>query len=610
MLQAQRRVRTVRLAAKDRDLVGRGVILLEDALRTASIPSLPGAGLIIVKSLHVGRMRRGQSPASISLTIEKQLRQTGFSVVHGADPGAESCSAVYFRDEVEPFICLAERVALHQDANAWFWRLAVPVWRPGMPLNEALRALLHASLRTSAGVMAPISMLKALNDRGVVPSLLAALRVQDGPGLLSASGWRKPPRPVPLVASPPKSQGEEGIMVTKEWLTTLSNWVNLWGADDARSLWLAASVLVAERPIRMVHPRLVQMAQASIKAVVIPPETMPLRSTMSSPPAYGASPRSRTRSEDGTPSAPDLEPRTSSEARASLQPPDPWGTSAERWGTVPGLAASEQPEIEEEVRTISHNFHALAEAPGRTFSNNLTHFAGLFFLLPVMTRLGMALHLQRHDRLIEIDFPTRLLRYIGQRFWVPEEDPVLGALSPLEPVADTSPGEFVVPEIWKQGLCDLRFLTLRRVQGQKGMRLLFDGSSRLAVAMWPGRPPLVRAHWGEGDPVREFIREFIGELPVKKGAPLALEPVLRTLLRTWMIAAHRWCRRYANMGLYNLVCRPGRVVATPTHVDVWFDHSQTDIRIRRAGLDINPGWVPWFGRVVQYRYLSEDEVYG
>jgi hypothetical protein len=57
------------------------------------------------------------------------------------------------------------------------------------------------------------------------------------------------------------------------------------------------------------------------------------------------------------------------------------------------------------------------------------------------------------------------------------------------------------------------------------------------------------------------------------------------------------------MGLAAVVSRPGRVAVTRTHVDVLFGHQQADPRVRRAGLDLDPGWLPWFGRVVQFHYL-------
>jgi len=72
--------------------------------------------------------------------------------------------------------------------------------------------------------------------------------------------------------------------------------------------------------------------------------------------------------------------------------------------------------------------------------------------------------------------------------------------------------------------------------------------------------------------------------------------------QVWLTAARRWLRRGAHIGLASLVHRPGRLDATPTHADVHFRLAATDLRVRRAGLDIDPGWLPWFGRVVAYHY--------
>ena len=91
---------------------------------------------------------------------------------------------------------------------------------------------------------------------------------------------------------------------------------------------------------------------------------------------------------------------------------------------------------------------------------------------------------------------------------------------------------------------------------------------------------------------------------------MPFETDLSILCQTWLIALRRWCRRYARTGLQTLVCRSGRIMATPTHIDILFDHQQADIRIRKAGLDINPGWVPWLGRVITYQYLYGEQIYG
>jgi hypothetical protein len=72
----------------------------------------------------------------------------------------------------------------------------------------------------------------------------------------------------------------------------------------------------------------------------------------------------------------------------------------------------------------------------------------------------------------------------------------------------------------------------------------------------------------------------------------------------WLHGCRRWLRRGPGVGLASLVRRPGRVAWSPTHIDVVFDLAGADLRVRRHGLDIDPGWLPWFGRVVAFHYID------
>ncbi|WP_073070437.1 ATP-binding protein [Phormidesmis priestleyi] len=56
-------------------------------------------------------------------------------------------------------------------------------------------------------------------------------------------------------------------------------------------------------------------------------------------------------------------------------------------------------------------------------------FAGLFFLLPLMTHLRIKSFLESNPHLIEFDLPRRLLNTIAQRLEIPETDPVWEALT-------------------------------------------------------------------------------------------------------------------------------------------------------------------------------------
>jgi hypothetical protein len=48
--------------------------------------------------------------------------------------------------------------------------------------------------------------------------------------------------------------------------------------------------------------------------------------------------------------------------------------------------------------------------------------------------------------------------------------------------------------------------------------------------------------------------------------------------------------------------RTGRVEREPGWVDVHLALADVDVDVRRAGLDLDPGWVPWLGYVVRFRY--------
>ena len=50
------------------------------------------------------------------------------------------------------------------------------------------------------------------------------------------------------------------------------------------------------------------------------------------------------------------------------------------------------------------------------------------------------------------------------------------------------------------------------------------------------------------------------------------------------------------------VRQPARLFATLTHLDLELEASHPDIIVRRAGLDLDPGWVPWLGCVIRFHY--------
>jgi hypothetical protein len=492
-----RRVRTLRLTAPDEALIQPAAVLLEDALRTASVPSASGGRLLLVRSLSLGNIRITSS-STTSLLIELRLRQLSSSAIHAEDEAAPYASAVYFRDIIEAYVCLALRLTRGEPTNAWFWRMVSRHWSHSMPRDEALRTLLVEATQTDAGPAGAVAMVRLLAERGALDPLFSALRRSEGSTLLRAFGWA-PPVPAPMAHSPvldPSAlrAGEMEAFARKllatRWLDASEPWFRTWGSDDARSLWLAGVLLSAQVPMRLEDPRLMTQAKRLVESVV-------LRNELERPVAAGLDPKRQVLSNvDSNPGS---------------QEPD-----AASSGELPSTSQSHQ---SSEQSSSPVDSVGPEQIPGLEY----TCRGGLFFTVPLLTRLGIANWLAAHPEVVEQQFPARLLCELARRLSTPADDLVLTALRP-------SPDE------------------------------------------------------NQDD------------------TPIELQP----MMNDWIRQMRRWCRLKARIGLSDLVCRRARISSTATHIDMYFQHSEADSRIRRAGLDIDPGWVAWLGWVIQFHYIHGD----
>lgn len=539
-----RRVRTLRLKAPSDDLVRRGAILFEDALHSASIPEAEAGCYLIVRRLDIGAIRGDQSSASIALRIENALLRLRASAVHAAAADAESRPAVYFRSALEACILLARRIARQEGVSEWFWPPAVKAWQREMPRHQALRVLLGEALRTELGVVAGAAMLRDLSDAGAADRLLESLDWQDGVALLRLAGWSAPGLPAVFVD---ESLPDSRRNALAPWLPLIARWVGQWGVEDARSLWLAATVLLAENPECRIDPRLPWRAMQLIN------QARRTQVSETTPPANsGASARSNVNParESSLTQAIKAESREQASEPESIPGPDKIdeGVGVHSIAAPASLASPDQAapsvdETESRPSSAARDDVVVRAVDASTKTSPWsdyplpTAFGGLLFLLPVMARLGMPEWLEAHPEMIEIQFPHRLLRYVACVIGAPGDDPILAALSAEGPK----------PELRKHSLWR-----------QASLESLDDPDA---------------------------------------------------LCRAWIRSMRRWCRRHAELNLRTIVCRPGRVLATRTHVDILFDLNQSALGIRRAGLDLNPGWLPWFGRVVTFHYLPGEQMH-
>ena len=52
----------------------------------------------------------------------------------------------------------------------------------------------------------------------------------------------------------------------------------------------------------------------------------------------------------------------------------------------------------------------------------------------------------------------------------------------------------------------------------------------------------------------------------------------------------------------SLLLMPAQIQYSPSHLDIYYSLKDVKLGVRKAGLDINPGWLPWLGQVVNFHY--------
>lgn len=143
-----------------------------------------------------------------------------------------------------------------------------------------------------------------------------------------------------------------------------------------------------------------------------------------------------------------------------------------------------------------------------------------------------------------------------------------------------------------------------------GLLFLWPVLDRLGFAAWDAAHPdawlvprvlrlaLQRLRVPHDDPAWALL----ASLPGIQMSARASEDMAAQCLK----ACRHHARRVLRIGLASLVLRPAGLQWSATHIDVHFRLRDADIRVRRAALDIDPGWVGGLQRVLGFHYDRED----
>lgn len=511
-MRAERSVRRLSIRAPDAALVRRGAFLIEDALRTASLPG-DGGGLLLLRRLRLPPFSPAASAQQVAQRLEAQCRAA--AVVDGVmadDAALAGAPAVRFADALAAHITLTRLILGGYSGRAWCWPLVVKDYRPGLSLGPALRAL---ALSLAALPEAPAAVPRwtahlVAQAAGVVTALLAALDAEDVQRLQQACGG---------------ALGRDAGVRPAQWQTALDASARRFGREDGRHRWLAGvAVLCGVEVVSYGNPLQFEAAQGHWPPDIEQPPPRPDDAGRADfagalDPQHAAAatapPVRDPASEVGPQRAPVGVAASESSPDAAPAPTAPIVESAAPTVELAALQGAVAAARSTAAPAASADGEATADARAGQIDRDAeaaTAAGGLLFLVPLLTQLGLPAALA--DASARGDLPPRIFAILLRRLSIVDADPA-----------------------WQ--LCEARLL-------------------------------------------------------VDAGAD-------RDALR-WLAACRRHLRLQLGIGLYSLVCRAAKMRITATHADVRLPIDAVDVRIRRAGLDLDPGWVAWLGRVVRFHY--------
>jgi hypothetical protein len=556
------RVGRVALRAGSRAAVGATASRLETALRLAAWPAGASGEILLVHRLDLGVLAERASVHALADLIGRRLGAVRPARLRPGDPERPDAPAVAFAGRLEALAALAVQLLRHGSARAWYWPRLLPLPAGPPSLADVAGRLLAAAAAPPHGIVGVAGLVRLLVETGAVDRFVAEVPVEVARRFLAAQQIAEAGAAGLRTWSPPPGEragdgapGEPAAAVDAASPVSTS-----WRALPAA--WQAAIIRQA-RALPEADPRLEWLALVAQVAAF-----GPIAATRPAVRARDLASHARRAVRSGrvAPAAPAERAAMARLRRApeTIPPPEGSGTAGSA-GSLEATSESSQVDLVPEGAPVSD-------------------WAGLWLLPAALARLRVAEVVSGHGAGLGL----AVMRAVAARLGVPADDPALAPL-PRPAPEPPPPAPFVAPASWRR-------LAAPHARASPALALARAGALRLLTDR-AGRLPL---DWTLD---REALRRHARGLPVRRRpdrhAPtgIAIQGVHLALVRD--------LRRAAGLSLRRLVRRRGAIAATATHVDVTFPGEVIELPLRHAGLDLDPGWVPWLGRVVAYHYDLE-----
>ena len=575
-------------------------------LRPAGLP--PAAVLIVNRlALPLDRRLPVRPGGRLDPVWERAARAAVDDLYRSAarpldDAVPPGCPAVLFRDEAELLACLALDISRGRAAERWWWQAYAGRWGSLTPAKIA--PLLADSPRSAPAA------LQLLADRGVVTDVLRRISSPEARTLLRVICEAFDAPQPNLSASPvagrhsgrpsspvDRSTCEDGWVIAP-WSRYVPSEATVNGLAPESACLLGVALTLAHSPSVAqstafttaverwwqaetdVHRDVGALEQrgTSRPAPVDSGETVVIRERQSSLAAQDsvavltddAVRQSADRERPGSPKSETLLPVGEG---GSLLPPDSQRAEQEQ-ADRDGPTALDPP-VEGTQASV------LNLETAEWLDGVATELGGVLFLINLMQRLDLPNCFERDWQLASQIGPWGTLELLARGLLASE-----------------------LPTFPRVGNSDLRtdplWSALAGIDGRRAGELP-GGAIRLPAVL---RVPATWAQWLNTDPVEQVV-DLAQLTPLAGG----LLDGVGHHLRVWLAAVLPLLRAMLSNALgegfdplSDLLLRRGQLYVTSSHVDLVMPLGSVAMPVRVAGLDFDPGWLPAFGRVVQFHY--------
>jgi hypothetical protein len=547
-----RHVRRARLSVNPGAPPHRLSFMTEEALRLSSLPGENEGRVYYFRSLRVTGLPASGARELWLGQFQRALTQQAMQAVHGADPRAGFARSVFFRSEEEALETLLHRILARGVLHEWFW--------PMVTAESGAREPGPTPLSSTPNDRTIVAIVEKLRSRPAswvaVAAALFASPQFDVAALLDAvppavaQGWLRQ-----MEGTRPLPGNSAAADIPKTVRPAIQRSLRTFGFPSARVVWLAALAVLLDSPSELAAGTAVWRARSALRRMV----SEGGRGTVQVPVSAGSEASTPTKTgmlQMPVPVPPVVEPVAPEDAPLAAQP----ASGSRPIIPASALPASTSPDPVSIPTPVPASPADSAPLPAATF-----------------------------------------------------DQPAAAPVPPLPWYCSGLPTDaagmfFLLNAMRRIGMSQALTGELAWAAPDFTARVL----QRLAAA----------AGAAQDDPVLLWLNSLVSNTTTEELIPcdascwpanLRLSrnaATLDDLVRAWALGVRRWCWRTGKISVRDIVIRAGVFSVNRTDLDVSLPLHKADIRVRKVGLDLDPGWLPWFGRVVRFHYLLRGEFHG